>query len=180
MASQEQVREYLAHWFQLGKPIVLENGKAECLPYPIFFGNRYSQAFEECWQQVLHVGGEGCYLKGTGQTIAMLLSPAWALVGCARCSMPIPLPDLGSSDYPCPCHDLTIWPNYDVPLPRMAADTHQFLTVLQKRLDQMQGATAEVSAKRTALDGDSAAQRTAYEDDLADVASIVASWRGTS
>ncbi|WP_199305948.1 hypothetical protein [Pseudanabaena sp. FACHB-2040] len=165
MASPEQVREYLAHWFQLGKPVVLENGKAECLPYPIFVGSRYSQAFEECWQQILHKEGSDCYLKGTDQTIATLLSPAWEVVSCARCSLPIPLPDMGYSPYPCPCHDLTIWPNDEIPKPRMGVDTNQHLSVLQSRLAQVQGV-------------DQPATRPSY--DPADAAKIAASWRSTS
>lgn len=167
MASPEQVREYLAHWFQLGKPIVLENGKAECLPYPIFFGSRYSQAFEECWQKVLHIGGKDCYLKGTDQTIDMLLSPEWDVLPCARCTLPIPLPDLGYFPYVCPCHDLTIvWPNDEIPCPRMGADTNQHLSRLQQRLRAVEE-MPEIPSRRPAYDPE-------------DVANIAASWRSTS
>lgn len=167
MASPEQVREYLAHWFQLGKPIVLENGKAECLPYPIFFGNRYSQAFEECWQQILHLGGEDCYLKGTDQTIHMLLSSEWEVAPCARCTLPIPLPDLGYFPYVCPCHDLTfVWPNSETPPPRMGIDTNQHLSRLRQRLKAAEGVS------------DTPSQPSAYEP--GDVAKIAASWRSTS
>ncbi|HEY9738150.1 MAG TPA: hypothetical protein V6D06_17785 [Trichocoleus sp.] len=138
MASEKQVREYLAHWFQLGKPIVLNNGQTECLPYPIYFENRYSQAFEECWQQILQTGGQGCYLKGTSQTIDKLLSSAWAVIACARCSMPVPLPDLGYTSDLCPCNDLAGWPNIEAPQPRPAVDSRKHLSALQQRLEQQE------------------------------------------
>lgn len=135
MASQEQVREYLAYWFQLGKPVVLQNGRAQCLPAPIFIGNHYSQAFEDCWRQIIAVDGQGCYLEGTDQTIAALMSPAWDLAACARCSMPVPLPEVGLSSEPCPCNDLPSWPNSEVPQPRSAVNTHRHLGDLKQRLE---------------------------------------------
>lgn len=166
MASQEQVKEYLAHWFQLGKPIVLANGKAECLPYPIFHGYRYSQAFEECWQQIMSNDGEGCYLKGTHETIAMMLTAAWDVHPCARCRMPIVVPTLGLNDNPCPCNDLKTWPNTDMPMPRSQVSDAEHLDQLRQRLNQVKG--------RESIEG-----RGTY-DLPADAANIFSSWRGTS
>ena len=80
------------------------------------------------------------------------------------------MPDLGYSPYPCPCHDLTIWPNDEIPKPRMGVDTNQYLTVLQGRLALLQGGGQ--------AEDDQPAKRPAY--DPADVAKIAASWRGTS
>lgn len=168
MASETQVREFLAHWFQLGKPIVLQNGKAECLPYPIFHGNRYSQAFEECWQHIMYLQGEGCYLKGTDQTIAMMLSPAWEMMPCARCNLPVPVREMGVDPHPCPCHDLNTWPNYDVPMPRLAVDSHSHLDALKKSLGEV----------HEPKDQDFV-QRRPYEP-AADVTKLLASWREMS
>lgn len=36
MATKQEVKEYLAYWFQLGKKVVVGNGKATFLPQPVF------------------------------------------------------------------------------------------------------------------------------------------------
>jgi hypothetical protein len=53
MASEQEVRQYLAYWFQLGKKVLIRNGQESLLPQPVIQGDRYSQAFEDCWQQIL-------------------------------------------------------------------------------------------------------------------------------
>lgn len=78
--------------------------------------------------------GHDCYLSGCSQSIATLLSPAWDVTVCARCSMPVCLPTLGLTASPCPCHDLITWPNYDVPIPRRAVQDDQRLSQIQARL----------------------------------------------
>jgi hypothetical protein len=137
MASQEQVRNFLAYWFQLGKPVVLAGGKSECLPSPVYYKNRFSLAFEDCWQQIMATHGENCYLKGTVQTIAMMLTPAWDMTACARCNMPVPVPTAGMMTLPCPCSDLQSWPNQDLPMPRIAVDDSHYLDNIQQRLDKV-------------------------------------------
>ncbi|HIK44132.1 MAG TPA: hypothetical protein IGR64_04505 [Leptolyngbyaceae cyanobacterium M65_K2018_010] len=137
MATQEQVRNFLAHWFQLGKPVVLAGNQGECLPAPVFYQGGYSQAFEDCWQRIMSTGGEGCYLRGTTQSIATMLTPAWEVTACARCTMPVAIPTLGMMKFPCPCHDLYSWPNYEVPIPRSAVDDQQYLSEIQKSLNQL-------------------------------------------
>ncbi|MFH7245514.1 MAG: hypothetical protein ACHWZW_21985 [Spirulina sp.] len=137
MASQEQVREFLAHWFQLGKPVVLAEDRGECLPSPIFHKGSYSQSFENCWHQIMVTSGQGCYLEGTTQSIATMLTPAWEITACARCEMPVALPILGLNPCPCPCHDLQTWPNTEVPTPRPAVDDDQHLSDIQQRLEQV-------------------------------------------
>lgn len=119
MASSERVRAYLAYWFQLGKPIVFDHSQTTCLPYPIFSSGRYSDAFETCWQQIQSKDGQDCHLRGTDQSVAELMSAAWDIHGCARCTMPVPVPVAGVSESPCPCYDLAIWPNEEIPAPRL-------------------------------------------------------------
>jgi hypothetical protein len=87
MATEQQVRQYLAYWFQLGKKVFTHNGQVALLPYPVIEGDRYSGKFEECWQQLLLPETGDCYLEGTRQTIQELLSPAWDIHPCARCAM---------------------------------------------------------------------------------------------
>ncbi|MGF1517164.1 MAG: hypothetical protein ACFCVB_05080 [Nodosilinea sp.] len=135
MASQAQVREYLAHWFQLGKPVVLAEHRGGCLPSPIFQNGRYSRSFEDCWHQIMVTSGQDCYLQGTTQSIAAMLSPAWDLVACSRCDMPIAMPTAGTMTDLCPCNDLMSWPNTEVPRPRPAVDDQRHLAELQQRLN---------------------------------------------
>ncbi|TVQ08879.1 MAG: hypothetical protein EA368_10685 [Leptolyngbya sp. DLM2.Bin27] len=136
MASQEQVRNFLAHWFQLGKPVVVAESRGECLPSPVFQGEKYSSSFENCWRKIMVTRGRDCYLSGTNQSIAELLLPAWDVTDCARCDMPIVLPTAGMMTDLCPCNDLDTWPNTDVPTPRPAVDSRDRLGSLQQRLGQ--------------------------------------------
>lgn len=135
MASATEVKQYLAHWFQLGKKIVLDNGQKTLLPPVIFARNgSFSPEFESCWQEVILAGVGDCYLEGTHQTIAALLSPAWEFIPCARCEMPVPMSIAGQPSLPCPCHDLEHWPNSELPTPHVPVDSQQHLRHLHKRL----------------------------------------------
>ncbi|NJL85517.1 MAG: hypothetical protein HC886_05350 [Leptolyngbyaceae cyanobacterium SM1_1_3] len=136
MASQQQVREYLAYWFQLGKSVVVDTDKSAYLPEPVFQGDRYSDAFESCWQKITAQAGREAYVEGTDQTIRELLSDAWALSSCARCTMPVPVRIVGVSDHPCPCNDLPSWPNSEIPAPRSAVSTPARLQDIRQRLAQ--------------------------------------------
>lgn len=134
MASQTEVREYLAHWFQLGKPIVLAEDRGVCLPSPVFQGGEYSRSFEDCWHRIMVTSGQNCYLDGTTQSIAEMLSPGWDITACARCTMPIAIPVAGTMTHLCPCNDLPTWPNTEVPMPRTAVNNQDQLRTLQRRL----------------------------------------------
>lgn len=134
MASQTEVREFLAHWFQLGKPVVLAENRGVCLPSPIFQGGKYSQSFEDCWHRIMATSGQDCYLDGTTESIAEMLSPGWDIIACARCAMPIAIPTAGTMTNLCPCNDLPTWPNTEVPMPRTAVDNQDQLRAIQQRL----------------------------------------------
>jgi hypothetical protein len=136
MTSQAQVRQYLAFWFQLGKPLVISKKQLTVLPQPIIVGDRYSPEFEECWQQVMALEGRDCYLEGTIQTVAELLAPTWDMVLCARCDMPVPMVILGQQDPGCPCDDLPTWPNDQLPQPRQPVDSRAYLENLRGRLSR--------------------------------------------
>lgn len=134
MAASAQVRQYLAYWFQLGKKLLIHGGKEALLPQPVIQGDRYSDAFEACWQRVTSAEAGDCYLEGTHQTIAELLSPAWEINPCARCAMPVPLPNLGVQSLDCPCSDLSFWPDTSMPLPRSPVNSQVQLAQIRDRL----------------------------------------------
>jgi hypothetical protein len=138
MASQAEVKNFLAHWFQLGKPVTLADNRGDCLPQPVFESGGYSSSFEDCWHRIMATSGHDCYLQGTTQSIAEMLSPAWDITACARCEMPIALPALGVSTHLCPCNDLATWPNTEVPTPRTAVDNRHQLQAIQQRLGSVQ------------------------------------------
>jgi len=134
MASPQEVRQYLAYWFQLGKQVLLNNGQQVVLPQPVISGDRYSQEFEDCWQLILSPDSGDCYLEGTTETIAEMLTPAWSVTSCARCAMPVPIRDVGMPPLSCPCNDLSSWPNTEVPAPRSPINAQQQLLAIHKRL----------------------------------------------
>ncbi len=134
MASEDQVRRYLGHWFQLGRKVYIRNGDRSVLPSPVIEGNHYSQAFEQCWQTLLAPESGECYLEDTDQTITELLTPQWEIIVCCRCVMPIPM-TLGSMGVSaCPCINLLSWPNLDLPQPRSPIDDQAQLGLIKERL----------------------------------------------
>lgn len=134
MASEKDVRHYLAYWFQLGKRVLSRNGREAHLPNPIMRGDRFSNEFEECWQHLKHPSSGDCYLEGTDQTVDQLLSSTWEISDCARCDMPIPASVTGMPPHSCPCSDLPTWPNTDLPQPRLPIDNRDRLDKIRSRL----------------------------------------------
>lgn len=135
MASEAQVKRYIAHWFQLGRRILLPKHQEKLFPSRIFRGTTYSSEFENCWQYIFTVDAD-CYLEGAEQTIQQLLSPEWELVECARCRMPLPVDISGGTSPVCSCTDLSSWPNTRLPSPRSAIDEQIHLTRIRQRLAQ--------------------------------------------
>ncbi|MFM6190476.1 MAG: hypothetical protein ACKPEN_16815 [Planktothrix sp.] len=134
MASQHQVKQYLAYWFQLGKKVLIRNGAESRLPQPVIQGDRYSREFEDCWKEILSPESGECYLEGTEQTIAQLLSSEWEIESCARCSLSVPVKVSGLPATCCPCFDLPTWPNLEAPLPRLPVSTRLYLLNICNRL----------------------------------------------
>ncbi|MGD2180359.1 hypothetical protein [Lusitaniella coriacea] len=132
--SEEQVRQYLAYWFQLGKKAIDRHGKEKLLPQPVFLGNRYSREFEECWQKIITSQNSDFYLEGTEQRITDLVSSTWEIVSCARCEMPVPIKNSGVSSSLCPCNDLPDWPNFDLPQPRSPINRETQIGRIRNRL----------------------------------------------
>lgn len=134
MATEKQVKQYLAYWFQLGKKVVIRNGQDTLVPKPVLEGDRYSQDFERCWQLILSPESGDCYLEGTDETIAELLTPGWDVSPCARCTMPVPVRNVGMPPLACPCFELNSWPNTEVPAPRSPVDSQARLYQIRARL----------------------------------------------
>ncbi len=134
MASEEQVKQHLAYWFQLGKKVLLRNGQEALLPQPVVEGNRYSWAFEDCWQRIISPDSGNCYLEGTTQDIKELLTSAWEITPCARCCMPVPIVSTGIQPIPCTCNDLPDWPNLELPKPRSPVDSLAHIKRICQRL----------------------------------------------
>jgi hypothetical protein len=134
MADSEQVKKYLAYWFQLGKRVMIRGGAEALRPQTIIQGDRYSNELEACWSRVLAPESGDCYLEGTEETIADLLSDAWEISDCSRCAMPVPIRNLGITSLACPCNDLPGWPDTETPAPRSPISSTDYLTQLRERL----------------------------------------------
>ncbi|NJM58081.1 MAG: hypothetical protein HC857_12510 [Synechococcales cyanobacterium RU_4_20] len=119
MATPAELRHYLACWFQLGKSVQVQQRGLSLCPSPVINHGQYSQAFEDCWQQLQLQGLGQCFLEGTGQSLAELLGGSWDVSDCARCAMPIVQKVGGLPEISCPCHDLPNWPNTELPAPRV-------------------------------------------------------------
>ncbi|AFY38556.1 hypothetical protein Lepto7376_2266 [[Leptolyngbya] sp. PCC 7376] len=135
MASTDQVKKYLAYWFQVGKPLISPHNDQRILPHTIVVGDRYSSEFESCFQEILSPRYRDSYLEGTEQTLGELLTSRWELLSCSRCSMPIPTDELGLK-MGCPCADLNAWPNVELPLPHCPSNVRSQLTLIHQRLRQ--------------------------------------------
>ncbi|MEO0409455.1 MAG: hypothetical protein AAF289_19095 [Cyanobacteria bacterium P01_A01_bin.135] len=132
MATQQDVRRYLAYWFQAGKQVTSpQSGPLK--PSAVISGDRYSDAFEHVWNRVLD-HQQVYYLEGTEQTIADLLSDTWDIESCARCDMPVPMVTVGIGSLTCPCNDLSTWPNFELPQPRSPVSSSDRLGDLRDRL----------------------------------------------
>ena len=133
MASIEQVKRYLAYWFQAGKPLISPRHNQRILPQSILAGDHYSPEFESCFRTLLLPPYRDSYLEGTVQTLNELLSSRWELIDCSRCSMPIPIDELGLVTG-CSCADLPAWPNTEIPQPRCPNTVQEQLKFIHERL----------------------------------------------
>ena len=139
MASDSEVRKYIAYWFQLGKKVLIRNGSEALLPKSVIAGDRYSSQFEECWEKIISPESGDCYLQGTNETIAELLTPTWEISPCARCAMPVVLPQNAMPPECCPCNDLANWPDTENPQPRSPVSTKLQLSGIRDRLLRSSG-----------------------------------------
>jgi hypothetical protein len=131
MATHQELRHYLAHWFQLGKPLILKG-----VPHiitPTLNTDRPSEEFEQLWEEILQAPHLAS-LEGSETTLGELLSGNWEIMDCARCEMPIPLKNSGTLTNHCICQDMETWPNSDTLAPHNPIDDHDRLQQLRHRL----------------------------------------------
>ena len=122
MATQEQVKAYVACWLQMGKTIDVEQrDRAHQLrPRTVLDDGQYSPEFERNWRYICRFA-ERCYLSGTSESIRDLFQERWEIASCSRCKLLLPLPAPGAQETsPCPCADVDYWPNVDALQPRIA------------------------------------------------------------
>lgn len=134
MASKQRVKDYVAYWLQTGKRLFYDAMPDGHQFTSIIQGKRYSAEFEASWEQVSDLNTGDAYLEGMTQTIQELLSSEWEIMACSRCDMPIPMVVVGTQYGACPCSDLELWPNLDVPQPRSPIDSDRRLLAIQTRL----------------------------------------------
>lgn len=134
LTPPDPIKAYLAHWFQLGKKLYIKSGQTQLCPNPILVPGGYSPEFEACWAYINSGLAGDCYLEGTEETIAQLQQQSWDITRCARCEMPVALPQNGLPPTICPCAGLENWPNLDLPSPRIPANNQTELRNIQIRL----------------------------------------------
>ena len=163
MATQEQVKEYLACWFQLGKGIEVSENNRIVRFQSILHGDRYSREFEDCWERILRSQGKGFALEGTHQGIDELFDSHWEMHSCCRCQLPIPVRELGNQCLLCPCADLLGWPNLELPAPRSPVDSRSHLGKICDRVAELQ---ENASADAPGLPYAIALQLAKYDDKI--------------
>ncbi len=137
MASRTLVKNYLAQWMQMGKSISLSNHGEEVYIDKILQGEKYSDRFNQLWDEISTTKAEQAYLSGTDQSISDLLSSSWEIIGCARCNLLTPSLDLGARvPVCCPCDDLPNHPNLDLVAPHHPTTLVDHLDQLCDRLAQ--------------------------------------------
>lgn len=136
MASEQQVKRYLAYWFLLGKKVIIPRQDQAISPNLVYDGANYSSEFEQCWQTITAPRHVDSYLEGTDQTIQDLLSSKCDITECAKCKMPVPIITLGIQNLGCPCYDLPSWPNDQLPTPKAPHNNQAQLLRIRQRLAQ--------------------------------------------
>ncbi|QUY44722.1 hypothetical protein [Acaryochloris marina] len=134
MASQQQVKDYLASWLQLGKPIRVGLQQEPHSISRVVLGEHYSPEFESLWRYIQSTESGECCLDGVVPTVEDLLTDQWEITDCSRCQMPVSLPVAGIASPECPCHDLSNWPNNELPQPRTPVDSAGHLRSIYHRL----------------------------------------------
>jgi hypothetical protein len=128
MATNTEVKEYLAKWLQMGKSVSIND--AEIKLHQVVKGEEYSPEFEQIWEQSQQ---QVAYLEGNNQTIQDLLKPEWEIISCATCELPVPKLSLGYREVrSCVCDDD---PNLDTIAPRSPVISSIYLQGISDRLN---------------------------------------------
>jgi hypothetical protein len=132
MATQEAVKNYVAQWLELGKP--LQVGDRLLILAGVRHQRGYSPEFEELWRGIMAEPSQFS-LANVPPTIAELLQPAWEVDACPRCAGLIALPIFIYTDcLPCPCSDLANLPNLELMMPHPPVNDRECLARVADRL----------------------------------------------
>jgi hypothetical protein len=135
MASRTLVKNYVAQWMQMGKPVSLSTQGEQVRLYKILQGEKYSPSFNQLWDEISTTKAQEAYLNGTNQTISDLLSNKWEIIACARCNLLVPSIDIGPrTPVCCPCDDLPNHPNLELVSPHVPVTLASHLDDLCDRL----------------------------------------------
>ncbi|TAD78192.1 MAG: hypothetical protein EA001_08200 [Oscillatoriales cyanobacterium] len=151
MVSEDRVKQYIALWMQLGKPVVCDRDNQHLGTFSVIRGQSYSPDFEQLWQTICQAPHH-YHLAATPCSIGDLLEGHWDLLPCARCTLLQPVNESVIEAGPCPCQDLASWPDDNLPLPRQPINNQDYLYKIQLRLLrerallQGQGAGTDINA----------------------------------
>lgn len=133
MVSEDRVKQYIALWMQLGKPVVCDRNNQQLGTPHVIRGESYSPEFEQLWKIICQAPNH-YHLAATPCTIGDLLAGHWDLLPCARCTLLQPVNESVIAAGPCPCQDLASWPDDNLPLPRQPVGSQDYLYKIQLRL----------------------------------------------
>lgn len=133
MVSEDRVKQYIALWMQLGKPVVCDRNNQQLGTPHVIRGESYSPEFEQLWKTICQSPNH-YHLAATPCTIGDLLAGHWDLLPCARCTLLQPVNESVIAAGPCPCQDLASWPDDNLPLPRQPVGSQDYLYKIQLRL----------------------------------------------
>lgn len=133
MVSEDRVKQYIALWMQLGKPVVCDRNNQQLGTPHVIRGESYSPEFEQLWK-IICQSPNHYHLAATPCTIGDLLAGHWDLLPCARCTLLQPVNESVIAAGPCPCQDLASWPDDNLPLPRQPVGSQDYLYKIQLRL----------------------------------------------
>jgi hypothetical protein len=134
MATELDLKNFVACWMQLGKGVYQPTGELIHLA-KVLQGEQYNPEFETLWQDLSSFGLQNVYLEGTSVSLSALNTELWEIVPCARCTMPVALPIGNTASCICPCHDLQGWPNSELPTPRPPVANKAHFDRILKRLN---------------------------------------------
>jgi hypothetical protein len=133
MATKQELKHYVGLWLQAGKR--LESG-GKLLDTPAVRGlNGYSTEFNQFWESIWEQRWF-VYLSLTDCSIGELEAEEWEIKHCANCRMPSAVKIAGLTELHCICGDIYLWPNTELPLPRVPGDDSCRLQNLIEKLSR--------------------------------------------
>lgn len=137
MATEEEVKSYLAYWFQVGKNVEIGTNREKKNVNKIFSlsSNEYSQEFNSLWEKIVEEA-DTSFLEDTSFSIKKLLSSEIEIVACSVCNA-IVASGIFFTNNSCICSNIPLWPNLDIPQPKKLLDSNcALLKIVQKLMEE--------------------------------------------